>query len=350
MTHRALLTGTLALLLCGAGAPAGDYRPGAPDVARTAKDFAGGKDEFRFVVIGDRTGQHRAGVFEDALRRVNQLRPDFVINIGDIIEGNSEDLARIDAEWKEVEGATAGLDMPFFYVPGNHDLTNDVQLKEWRRRIGADYYSFTYKNVLFLVLNTEDPPQPKIARSKLFREYGAGAMGKALQALQGDPEEAKALFAREPKLGELAGKLRASENVAFSAAQVAMVRTALERNRGVRWTFVLMHRPAWKVDSPAFQQIEAMLRGRDYTVLAGHFHKYEHQLRAGHDYVQLGVTGGMPGGQANDPAVLDHVMWVSVAKGAPRITNIRLDGFFPKEGPKSLTSNPSPDHGISKGH
>jgi predicted MPP superfamily phosphohydrolase len=340
MKHRALLTGALALLLCGAGAPAGEYRPGAPDVARTAKDFAGSGEEFRFAVIGDRTGQHRPGVFEDALRKVNGLRPDFVINIGDLIEGNSEDLGQIDAEWKEVEGATAGLDMPFFYVPGNHDLTNDVQLKEWRRRIGADYYSFSYKNVLFLVLNTEDPPQPKIARSRLLREYGAEAMGKALKALQGDPEEAKALFARDARIGELAGKIKASENVAFSAAQVAMVRAALARNRDVSWTFVLMHRPAWKVDSAAFHEIEGMLRGRDYTVLAGHFHKYEHQLRDGHDYVQLGVTGGMPGGQANDPAVFDHVMWVSVAKGAPSITNIRLDGFFPKEGPARPAPRP----------
>jgi hypothetical protein len=340
MKHRALLTGALALLLCAAGASVGDYRPGAADVARTAKDFAGGKDEFRFAVIGDRTGQHRPGVFEDALRKVNRLRPDFVINIGDLIEGNSEDLRQIDAEWKEVESATAGLDMPFFYVPGNHDLSNDVQLKEWRRRIGADCYSFTYKNVLFLALNTEDPPQPKIARRKLLDEYGPQAMGKALQALQGDPEEAKALFAGDARIGELAAQLRASENVAFSPAQVAMVRAALARNRDVRWTFLLMHRPAWKVDSAAFREIEGMLKGRDYTVLAGHFHKYEHQLRGGHDYVQLGVTGGTPGGQASDPAVLDHVMWVSVAKGAPSITNIRLDGFFPKEGPARPASQP----------
>lgn len=340
MKHRVLLSATLALLLCGAGAPAGDFRPGAPNVARTAKDFAGGKDEFRFAVIGDRTGQHRPGVFEDALRKVNQLRPDFVINIGDLIEGNSENLSQIDAEWKEVEGTTAGLDMPFFYVPGNHDLTNEVQLKEWRKRIGADYYNFTYKNVLFLVLNTEDPPQPQIARSKLFREYGADAMGKALKALQGDPEEAKAQFARDTRVAELAGKLKASENVAFSPAQVAMVRAALARDRKVRWTFVLMHRPAWKVESPAFREIEGMLRGRDYTVLAGHFHKYDHQQRNGHDYVQLGVTGGMPGGLANDPAVQDHIMWVSVAKAAPSITNIRLDGFFPKEGPLRADRRP----------
>ncbi|WP_176590835.1 metallophosphoesterase [Sphingobium sp. EM0848] len=336
------MTAALALLLCGAGPVAPDYRPGNSDVARTGKDFAGGRDEFRFVVIGDRTGQHRPGVFEHALEEVNKLRPDFVINIGDLIEGNSEDLRQIDAEWQEVTAATGKLDMPFFYVPGNHDLTNDVQLQAWRKRLGADYYSFTYKNALFLVLNTEDPPQPKIARRKLLEEYGPQAMGVALQALQGDAEQAKALFARDPRIGELAAKLRASENVAFSAAQLAMVRSALARNPHVRWTFVLMHRPAWKVDSTAFREIEAMLQGRDYTVLAGHFHKYEHQTHDGHDYIQLGVTGGTPGGRADDPAVLDHIMWVSVAKGAPQISNIRLDGFFAKEGAPAAASSSRP--------
>jgi len=340
-----LFAATAALALSGAAATAGDYRPGGGTgpVARTQVPFdkAGfNKDRrpFHFVVIGDRTGQHRPGVFERALMQVDGLRPDFVINIGDLIEGNSEDRARLDAEWKEVTAATEKLSVPFFYVPGNHDLTNTVQLDEWRKRLGADYYSFTYRDVLFLVLNTEDPPQPLIARKKLLEEYGPQAMGTVLRALQGDPAAAEALFARDPRLGELAAKLRASEQVAISADQVRMVREALRRNARARWTFVLMHRPAWKVDSPAFREIEAMLKGRDYTVLAGHFHKYEYRQRNGQDYIQLGVTGGMPGGAPDDPAVVDHVMWVAMPDGPPRITNIRLDGFFPRQGPASTAA------------
>jgi 3',5'-cyclic AMP phosphodiesterase CpdA len=310
-----------------------DYRPGAADVARTAKAFAGGADEFRFVVIGDRTGQHRPGVFEDAMDKVERLRPDFVINIGDLIEGNTEDRAQLGKEWDEVNAAIDRLSVPFFYVPGNHDLTNTVQRTEWRKRLGADYYSFSYKGALFLVLNTEDPPQPKIARAKLVEQYGADAMITVFKAMNGDPAKAEALFASDPKLAELASKFRASENVAFSADQVKMVRDALAKNPKARWTFVLMHRPAWKVDSPAFREIEALLDGRPHTILAGHFHKYAHEVRGGTDYVQLGTTGGIPGGSPDDPAVVDHVMWVSVADGAPRITNLKLDGIFGKQGP-----------------
>ena len=258
---------------------------------------------------------------------------ELTLSLGDLIEGNTEDQTQIKTEWKEVNGAIDQLHTPFFYVPGNHDLTNDVQRQIWRAKLGADYYHFRYKGALFIILNTEDPPQPKIARKKLLEAYGAEAMGKVMGALQGDAAQAEALFAREPKLGELATKLRASESVAISTAQIEMVRRALADNPRPRWTFVLMHRPAWKVTSPAFERIEAMLKGRPYTMLAGHFHKYAYERRKEQDYIQLGVTGGMPGAKADDPAAQDHIMWVSLADGAPQISNIRLDGFFDKQGP-----------------
>lgn len=314
------------------------YRAGVEQVPHSDKPFAGAAEEFRFVVMGDRTGRARARVFERALLQVDGLRPDFILNIGDLIEGNTEDQARIDGEWDEMQGAIEAIGIPFFYVPGNHDLTNDVQRAAWRRRLGADYYHFTYKDALFLVLNTEDPPQPVIARTLLLREYGAEAMGRVLGALQGDPVKAEALFASDPRLAELAGKLRASEQVAISADQVAMVRTALAANPVPRWTFVLMHRPAWKVDSAPYREIEMMLADRPHTVLAGHFHRYEHQRRGGRDHIQMGVTGGVPGGMTSDPAVVDHILWVSVADGAPRFTNIRLDGMFGKEGPAAAAA------------
>lgn len=338
MKYPALTVGVIALSLSsvafGAGQKATDYHPVTADVARTQQDFAGDASEFRFIVVGDRTGQHRPGVFERAMDKVEQLRPDFVINIGDLIEGNTKDRAQLDKEWSEVNAAISKLTVPFFYVPGNHDLTNDVQLDEWHKRFGADYYSFIYKDVLFIVLNTEDPPQPQMARKQLFSQYGGAAMKAVIEAFQSDPLQAEELFASDPKLAELAAKIQASENVAFSTEQVKMVRDVLQKHKDVRWTFVLMHRPAWKVDSPAFQEIEEMLKGRQHTVLAGHYHKYEHETRKGADYIQLGTTGGVPGGAVDDPAAVDHVMWVSMSEGAPRISNLVLDGIFDKHGPK----------------
>ena len=330
---RPLLLLAAALALAGCAQAGGAPFAATADVPRTDRALPGA-DDFSFAVLGDRTGKHRPGVFEAAVAQVEQLHPDFVINVGDLIEGNTEDRAQLNREWDGIEAAVARLSVPFFYVPGNHDLTNAVQLAEWRRRLGAPYYSFTYKDVLFVVLDTEDPPQPEIARTAMLREFGAEAMGKVMAAMQGDPARLAALVAAEPRLGELARKLTASENVAFSAEQVAMVRRALADNPSPRWTFVLLHRPAWKLDSPAFREIEGLLAGRRYTVLAGHWHKYAYEERGGRDYIQLGTTGGMPGGAADDPDVVDHVTWVAMTGDSPKISNIRLDGLFDKRGPK----------------
>jgi len=47
--------------------------------------------DFSFVVVGDRTGGHRPQVFSNAMRHINLLNPDFVVSVGDLIEGYSQD-------------------------------------------------------------------------------------------------------------------------------------------------------------------------------------------------------------------------------------------------------------------
>jgi len=39
-------------------------------------------DNFQFAIVTDRTGGHRPGVFEDAIRKLNLLQPEFVVSIG----------------------------------------------------------------------------------------------------------------------------------------------------------------------------------------------------------------------------------------------------------------------------
>jgi len=63
--------------------------------------------------------------------------------------------------WQEVDEHLEQLEMPFFFVPGNHDLNYDASIKLWRERFGdeREYYHCVYKDVLFLMVNTEDPPK-----------------------------------------------------------------------------------------------------------------------------------------------------------------------------------------------
>ena len=44
-------------------------------------------DAFRFVVVSDRTGGHQPGAWAQAVEQINRLKPDFVVSIGDLIEG-----------------------------------------------------------------------------------------------------------------------------------------------------------------------------------------------------------------------------------------------------------------------
>ena len=53
--------------------------------------------------------------------------------------------------------------MPFFYLPGNHDLGNEVADQIWDEMFGVRYYSFVYEDVLFLCLNTQGGPGSKPA-------------------------------------------------------------------------------------------------------------------------------------------------------------------------------------------
>lgn len=46
----------------------------------------------RFAVIGDLTGGKRAGIFDAAVVALEQLNPDFILSVGDLIEGGTEDV------------------------------------------------------------------------------------------------------------------------------------------------------------------------------------------------------------------------------------------------------------------
>jgi hypothetical protein len=114
-------------------------------------------ETFHFVVVSDRTGGHRPRIFSQAVEQINMLQPAFVVSVGDLINGYSKDPAVLAREWKELQGYTHKLQMPFFYVPGNHDVSNPGQAEVWKERFGRRYYHFLSKDVLFLAINTDDP-------------------------------------------------------------------------------------------------------------------------------------------------------------------------------------------------
>src|SRR5690606_342412 len=45
---------------------------------------------FHFAIVSDNTGRARAGVFRDAMVKLNWMRPKFVLSIGDLIQGHNQ--------------------------------------------------------------------------------------------------------------------------------------------------------------------------------------------------------------------------------------------------------------------
>ncbi len=256
-------------------------------------------EDFHFVVVTDRTGGHREGVFPSAMPRVNLLEPAFVTSVGDLIEGYTEDQAQLDKEWDEIEGFVSELETPFFYAVGNHDMNNAVMARTWQDRFGPSYYYFLYKDVLFLVLNSE-----------LF-----GMVGREDTPVPGPWTQAE---------------------------QMAFVEKVLAKNSDPRWTIVLVHQPLW--DLPTIDEdwlrVEELLGARDYTVFAGHFHRYTRHIRRDRRYITLATTGG--GSALRGPAYgeFDHVAWVSMTDEGPRIANLLLSGILSEEvaTPESLAT------------
>ncbi|MEX2316072.1 MAG: metallophosphoesterase [Pirellulales bacterium] len=239
--------------------------------------------DFQFAIVTDRTGGHRPGVFSKAVGKINLLQPEFVTSVGDLIEGGSEDPGQWALEWAEFEAQVDALQMPFFFCPGNHDITNVPMSDEWRRKFGRSYYHFRYRDVLFLVLNSEEPRGEKV-----------------------------------PYL--------------FSAAQQQWAADVLARNSDVRWTFVFFHKPIWTyTDSdPAslgWTAIENALQGRQYTVFSGHKHEYGRFIRKGHEYYMLATTGGSSKLRGLDYGEFDHFVWVTMKPEGPVIANVLLDGI-----------------------
>ncbi|MEM7673988.1 MAG: metallophosphoesterase [Verrucomicrobiota bacterium] len=254
----------------------------------TDRAFKNDPRDFQFAVISDNTGGMRPGIVEIAVEKLNLLQPEFVMSVGDLIEGYTEDLDRLVFEWDEFDAKIEPLDMRFFYVPGNHDMTNDVMAKLWEERLGRSYYHFVYNDVLFLCLNTEDTKAQTIA-----------------------------------------------------AKQQEWIRKTLAEHTDVRWTMVFMHKPLWQYEmnyaasgssrSTGWLEVQSMLKDRKHTVLCGHYHRYAHYEIDDSDYIILATTGG--GSQLRGPEYgeFDQISWITMTDNGPVISNIAIEGILPKD-------------------
>lgn len=280
----------------------------------THLNYQNDPDDFQFAIVPDRTGGDYRSAFTNVLAKVNMMHPEFVITIGDLVDGMTmqdvnagrsvSEVHRI--QQVELTNMTAKVSAPFFTVVGNHDIgrsrpypscfarSNEESAAVWKEFYGEDtYYSFVYRNVLFVCLNTME--------------------------------------------GRGAGK----KQVGITDRQYAWFKKTLDAHADVRWTMVFMHQPAEWLTKAWFKFEKDELAKRPYTVFAGDWHTYLHARRHGRDYYVLSVAGGgscmnarksrKERTQLKGPAYgeMDHITWVTMTPKGPDVVNLMLDGILP---------------------
>jgi hypothetical protein len=308
------------MLAACAGTP-----PTAPDFAHdigagpkpwTNETFDDEQGKFTFAVFSDLTGGEREGIFSVAVEQLRLLRPELILNVGDLVEGGDVPRSQLEGEWDHFDVRAGRARAPVFYTGGNHDLSSDVQREIWKQRYGRLHYHFVYRNTLFLVLNTEDNPPE-------YQEYLARIRSEAEVVFQQGGWDAW----RETEYG----RSEERRTGRIGPEQAAYFREVIARYPKVRHTFLFMHKAAWeRPDEENFTTIEAALADRPYTVFHGHVHDYRYLQRHGRDYIRLATTGGVQLEGAEQ--AFDHVTLVTVSEDGVDIANLRLDGILDRAG------------------
>lgn len=276
---------TAAALLAMAGCSTIGQAP-SPSTPADLSKIAGWKgaaprsaEAFNFVILSDRTGGHAEGKWAAAVRQVNLLQPDFVVCVGDLIEGYTEDTAKLAEQWDEFERLTSSLDAPFFYCAGNHDFTNQVMDEIYIERHGVDgksYYSFDYRDCHFVVMNYSP----------------------------------------------------ATRNHPVVEEELAWLADDLAAAKGAEHVFVFYHEPMWP-NGELWARLRDLLPAGKTTIFNGHWHRLDFDLT--HDiptYVLSSTAVKItPKDRSGDQ--FNMFAHVSVDRGKPTIALIPLDEVLP---------------------
>ncbi len=114
-------------------------------------------DSFSFVQLCDpQLGmggyQHDIEAFQKAIERINAMDVDFAVICGDLVNHAT------DSSFADYIAIRDQLEIPFYEVPGNHDIgkdPTDSSLAYYRTTIGKDYYTLEHEGISFIFVNTQ---------------------------------------------------------------------------------------------------------------------------------------------------------------------------------------------------
>ena len=195
---------------------------------------------FQFAILGDRTGGAVPGVFPEALLEAAADHPEFIVTVGDAIEGGDD--LNMDAEWREVLKKVQPYNRyKIFFTPGNHDVWSIASAQAFEKYTKHPlHYSFDYHQAHFTVLDN-------------------------------------------------------SRSDELNAEEIAYLRKDLELHRNQPLKFIFSHRPSWilqvVLQNPAFPLHQLALRYGVKYIIAGHIHDLHFELD-GVTYLSMASSGG----------------------------------------------------------
>ncbi len=208
------------------------------------------KKTFKIAIFGDRTGGDPEGLkyLDRAIYEINQLKPDFVIHIGDMVQGYTRDQNEWIRQKDEFLSYMDKLTMPYYLTAGNHDVfnpfrdPNDKTYEElYKKHFSQLNYSFDYKNSHFVILYTDE-----------------------------------AMTSR-PVLSE---------------DQINWLKSDLEKSNRKN-VFIFMHKPIWSYENSNWDKFHDVIKTFPVkAVFAGHFHAYHKGMnKDGIQYYNVGPLG-----------------------------------------------------------
>jgi hypothetical protein len=136
---------------------------------------------FSFVVVGHVRRDGTGGIIHprlgEMIERVRRLHPDLVFLTGDMVWGdvdhNPADTVKVEAEWRALDSALAGIGAPVYRVPGNHDISDLGTRDLFFRRYGKPPHTLEFRGSRFLLLASPwIPPDGDTRHNPFIRPAG----------------------------------------------------------------------------------------------------------------------------------------------------------------------------------
>ncbi len=217
-------------------------------------------------------------MYESVVAEIERLRPDFVVTVGDMIEGHTTDTIEMRSRWDEYFAIIRPLTMPVRFTPGNDDISTDAMESTYRARAGEPYYAFDHRGIHFVVLDNS----------------------------------------RTESAGEIAQE------------QLGWLKDDLAKNRSACYTIVFLHKPFWyrTLGSGQPDALHDIFRANGVdAVFTGHMHCYFSAEFDGILYTSLGSSGAET--EESPDGLRYHFGWVTVDDRGVHIAPIKKDAVLP---------------------